>query len=226
MKITFYGHSCFLIETQGSRLLFDPFISSNQLAEQIDVSAIKVDYILVSHGHQDHMADVETIAKNCSAKLISNWEIWQWFGKKGIEGHPMNYGGKWKFDFGTLHCTIAQHSSSLPDGTYGGNPCGFLLTNEEGTLYFSGDTALTKDMKLFPLLYPKIDVAILCIGDNFTMDSRAAALAAEFIGCNRIIGCHYDTFGFIEIDHESAKADFSTSGKELTLLPIGESLEV
>lgn len=226
MKITNYGHSCFLIETQGHRLLFDPFISPNDMAKNIDIAAIKVDYMLVSHAHFDHLYDVESIGKQCGAKVISNWEIIEWYKKKGIEGHPMSHGGKWKFDFGTVWCTTAVHSSSFEDGSYGGHPCGFIIHNSEGTLYFAGDTALTFDMKLFPMLYPKIDLAILPIGDNFTMDSKAAALAAEFINCDRIIGCHYDTFGFIKIDADQAKSDFSTQGKELTLLPIGQSMDL
>jgi len=226
MKITYYGHSCFLVETQGSNLLFDPFITPNSLASSIDVSKIKVDHMLVSHAHADHIADVELFGKQCGAKVISNWEIIEWFKKKGLEGHPMNYGGKWSFNFGTVWYTKAAHSSSFPDGANGGNPGGFVIHNSEGTLYFSGDTGVTHDMKLLPILCPKIDVAILPIGDNFTMDSKGAAVAAEFIECDRIIGCHYDTFGFLKIDHNQAKADFSAKGKELTLIPIGQSIEV
>lgn len=226
MKITYFGHACFLIETKGMTLMFDPFVTQNELAKDINLADYKIDYMLLSHGHFDHVADVETIAEKSNAKVISNWEIQQWFEKKGVPGHPMNHGGKWKFDFGTVYYTTAVHSSNLPDGSYGGNPGGFIIHNEEGTLYYSGDTAVTMDMKLLPMLFPKIDLAILPIGDNFTMDSKGAALAAEFIDCDRIVGCHYDTFGYIKIDAASAQADFTAKGKALTLLPIGGSLEV
>ncbi len=226
MKVTFYGHASFAVKTAGKTLLFDPFITPNEQASHIDVSQIKADYILLSHGHADHVADVETIAKAQNAKLISNFEVVSWFGQKGIEGHPMNHGGKWQFDFGYVKYVNAVHSSSMPDGTYGGNPGGFVVWNEESCFYFAGDTALTEDMKLIPLTCPKLDFAILPIGDNFTMDADDAALAAEFIQCDHIIGCHYDTFPYIEIDHEAARSAFEKKGKKLTLLTIGESVEL
>ena len=224
MKITYYGHSCFLIETKGKQLLLDPFISGNELAKNIDVNAINVDYMLVSHGHVDHVADVEKIGKNCGASLISNWEIVTYYEKKDLKGHPMNFGGKWNFDFGTLWYVQAVHSSALPDGAYGGSAGGFIISNDEGTIYYSGDTALTLDMQLFPRLYPKIDLAILPIGDNFTMDAKAAAIAAEFVNCDKVLGCHFDTFGYIKIDHAEAKGIFANAGKALTLLPIEGSM--
>jgi L-ascorbate metabolism protein UlaG (beta-lactamase superfamily) len=208
----------------GSKhLVFDPFISPNEKAKHIDVNSIPADYLLLSHGHGDHVADAPTIAKNTGAKVISNYEIVSWFGEKEILGHPLNHGGKWNFDFGTVKYVNAVHSSVLPDGTYGGNPGGFVIWNEKNCFYFAGDTALTLDMKLIPMTCPKLDVAILPIGDNFTMGYEDAAIAAEFIECDTIIGCHYDTFGYIEIDHEAAKKAFAAKGKELILLSIGES---
>ena len=223
MNVTYYGHACMGIEMNGTHLLFDPFIKDNKLAKEIDIDTIPADYIFLSHGHSDHVADAENIAKRTGAKIVSNFEIVSWFGKKGIEGHPMNHGGKWKFDFGTVKYVSAIHSSVLPDGSYGGNPGGFVIWDDKKSFYFAGDTAVTFDMKLIPILCPKLDFAILPIGDNFTMGIDEAILASDFIECYKIIGCHYDTFGYIEIDHKSAHNAFANSGKELILLPIGKT---
>lgn len=226
MKLTYYGQAGFGIELKGKNLVFDPFISPNELAKDIDINSVQADYILVSHGHGDHVADVETIAKNTGASLISSFEIISWYGEKGLSGHPMNLGGKWKFDFGTVKFVNAVHSSVLPDGTYGGNPGGFVIWNDSDCFYFAGDTALTLDMKLIPMTCPKLDFAILPIGDNFTMGYEDAVIASDFIECDKIIGCHYDTFGFIKIDHDAAKKAFADKGKELILLPVGSSIEL
>ncbi len=226
MKITYYGHSCFCVETRGQKLLFDPFVSPNELASSVKVDEIEADHILVTHGHQDHVADLEDIAKRTGARLISNFEIVSYYAEKGLKGHPLNHGGKAKFDFGIVKYVNAVHSSVLPDGTYGGNPGGFVIWNDEGCFYFAGDTALTMDMKLIPMTCPGLDFAILPIGDNFTMDAQDAAIAMEYINCERAIGCHYDTFGYIEIDHKAAQKAFEDKGKELILLPIGEATEL
>ncbi len=226
MKITYYGHACFGIEMKGKQLLTDPFISGNELAKNVDIETIRADYLLVSHGHADHVADAETIAQKQNATLISNAEVVGWFQAKGINGHPMNHGGKWKFDFGIVKYVNAMHSSSMPDGAYGGNPGGFVVWNDSNCFYFAGDTDLTMDMKLIPMTCPKLDFAILPIGDNFTMGYEEAVIASDFIACDKIIGCHYDTFGYIRINHEDAKNAFAKRGKELILLPIGESLEL
>lgn len=149
MRVTYLGHACILVEVAGKKLLFDPFITPNELASHIDVDAIEADYVLVSHGHQDHLADAESILKRTGAKLISNFEIVSWFGRQEIENmHPMNHGGGYDFDFGRVTYVNAIHSSMLPDGSYGGNPGGFVIQSGEGNFYFSGDTALTYDMKL------------------------------------------------------------------------------
>lgn len=225
MQITYYGHASFQIEGSKS-LIFDPFISANEMAKDIDVATLKADYILVSHGHQDHVVDVETIAQNSEATIISSFEIVTWYGGKGLKGFPMNHGGKKTFDFGTVKCVNAVHSSVLPDGTYGGNPLGFVISNEEKCFYFAGDTALTLDMKLIPMTCPKLDFAILPIGDNFTMGYEDAVIASDFIECDKIIGCHYDTFGYIQIDHDAAKKAFADKGKELILMDIGQTIEL
>ena len=151
MKITYLGHATLSIETKDKTLLIDPFISGNELAENIDVSQLQADYILVTHAHQDHILDVEAIAKRTGAKVISNYEIVTYFGNKGIEGHPMNHGGSWDFEFGKVKYVNAIHTSSFPDGTYGGQPGGFVIEGEHKTIYIAGDTALTMDMKLIPL---------------------------------------------------------------------------
>jgi L-ascorbate metabolism protein UlaG (beta-lactamase superfamily) len=226
MKLTYYGHSTFGLETKGQHLLFDPFVSPNELAQQVDVDQIPADYMLISHGHQDHVADAEPIAKRTGSTIISNFEIINWFGEKGLQGHPMNHGGKTKFDFGIVKYVNAIHSSVLPDGTYGGNPGGFVIWNDEGCFYFAGDTALTMDMKLIPMTCPQLDFAILPIGDNFTMGYEDALIAMDYIQCDKVIGCHYDTFGYIKIDHKAAQKAFEDKGKELILLPIGEQLEL
>lgn len=225
MKITYLGHASLSIEVQGKHIIVDPFISPNELAKDIDVDALKADYILLTHAHQDHIVDVEVIAKRTGAKVISNFEIVNHYGAIGIEGHPMNHGGSWKFDFGRVTYTNAIHTSSFPDGSYGGQPGGFILETSDGNLYIAGDTALTMDMKLIPMQC-KIDLAVLPIGDNFTMGIESAVIASDFVECNKVLGYHYDTFGYIVIDHKMAKKSFASAGKELVLLPIGDSISV
>ncbi len=226
MRITYYGHSCFLVETKGKKLLFDPFISFNELAASIDINSIECDYILQSHGHADHIADAVAIAKRTNAKVISSWEIHEWFNKQGItNSHPMNTGGKWQFDFGIVKCVAAQHSSGLPDGSYGGNPMGFLIMNDEDNFYYAGDTALTLDMKLIPN-WCSLKAAFLPIGDNFTMDTTDAITASQFIECNNIIAMHFDTFGFIKVNHQQVVEQFNKEGVQVTLPVIGETFDI
>lgn len=227
MKIKFLGHSCFEIEYNGKVLLFDPFIKGNPKVSDFELSHLNPDYILLSHSHGDHVADAEEVAKNSGATIISNYEVATWFAEqKGLNTHPMNHGGKWKFDFGTVKYVNAVHSSTMLDGSPGGNPGGFVIWGGEKTIYYAGDTALTLDMKLIPMTCPKLDIAILPIGDNFTMGHEDAAIAAGFIECNQIIGCHFDTFGYIEIDHQAAKKSFTDKGITITLPEIGSIIEL
>ena len=227
MKITFLGHATVLVEMNSKKILFDPFITGNSLSQHIDISHLAVDYVFVTHGHEDHVLDVEAVMKNNpDALLVSNFEIVSWFGKKDISGHAMNHGGKYEFDFGTAKYVNAVHSSILPDGTYGGNPGGFVLYDDSKYLYVAGDTALTKDMELIPLLCPKLDVALLPVGDNFTMGYEDALIASDLIRCDKIIGYHFDTFPPIEIDKPKAVKYFKDKGKELVLLNVGESLSI
>lgn len=224
MKLTYLGHGSLALELKGKNIIVDPFITDNELASHIDVDALKADYILLTHGHADHVADVERIAKNTGAKVVSNFEIVNWFGAKGIEGHPMNHGGKWKFEFGYVKYVNAIHSSSMPDGSYGGNPGGFVIWNDEICFYLAGDTALTEDMRSIPETCPKLDFCVLPIGDNFTMGYEDARIASDYIKCDKIVACHYDTFGYIVIDKEAASKHFNEKSKELILLDIGGSM--
>lgn len=226
MQFTYFGHSCFLVETNGCQLLFDPFISGNELAKNIDLNSIEADYILLSHGHADHVADAVTLAQSTGAKVIASWEICEWLGRQKLTlTHPMNTGGQWDFGHFHVRCTVAQHSSGLPDGSYGGNPMGFIISSPEGSFYYSGDTALTLDMQLIPR-WAKLNFAVLPIGDNFTMGYADAAEAAVMTGCTEVIGVHYDTFGYIRVDHQKAREAFDKKGVKLRLLNIGESIPI
>jgi L-ascorbate metabolism protein UlaG (beta-lactamase superfamily) len=226
MKFTYYGHSCFAVEIKGKKILFDPFITQNELAKGIDVNSIEADYILISHGHFDHMDDAEAIAKRTQAKLVAGWEVANWFEKKGVTNYlPMNIGGKWAFDFGTVKCVSAVHSSGLPDGSYGGSAMGFVITSEEGNFYYSGDTALTMDMQLIPA-YSSLNFCVLPIGDVFTMDATDAVQAAKMVKANTVIGVHYDTFGYIKIDKQKTIDLFSSAALLLKLPAIEESIQL
>lgn len=226
MKIIFYGQNCLGIEIRGKHILVDPFITGNNKAKDlIDIETLKADYILLTHAHSDHTLDAEAIAKRTGAVIVSNFEIANHYEAKGIEVHSMNIGGSWKFEFGKVKYVVAHHTSSFPDGSYGGQPGGFVIQGEHKNIYIAGDTSLTMDMKLIPL-YTKLDLAILPIGDNYTMGIDDAIVASDFVQCDKVLGVHYDTFGFIEIDHEEAKRKFYSAGKDLMLLEIGESIEL
>jgi L-ascorbate metabolism protein UlaG (beta-lactamase superfamily) len=225
MKITFYGHASLGIEVGGKHIIVDPFITGNPLAAAIDIETLQADYILLTHAHGDHVLDVEAIASRTNAVIVSNAEITSYYAKLGFNAHPMNHGGSWKFDFGKVKYVNAIHSSSFPNGAYGGNPGGFVIEGEHKNIYIAGDTALTMDMKLIPLR-TKLDLAILPIGNNFTMDIEDAIIASDFVECDKILGYHFDTFGYIEINHEEAIRQFFDKGKDLMLLNIGESIEL
>jgi L-ascorbate metabolism protein UlaG (beta-lactamase superfamily) len=225
MKFTYYGQSSFELEINGIKLLFDPFISPNELAKHIDVNSLKPNYILLSHGHGDHIADLFTIQKNSDAKVICIADIANWLNGKGISNlHGMNFGGSFNFDFGRVKMVYALHSSSMPDGAYGGNPAGFVIYANGKKVYFAGDTALTYDMKL--LADENLDWAILPIGDNYTMGVDDAIKATDFINCKNVIGVHYDTFPVIKIDQDEARDKFEKAGVKLNLPGIGESMEL
>ncbi len=226
MQIKYYGHSCFSVQLNGKTLLFDPFISPNELAQHIDISKIKADYIFLSHAHQDHIFDALDIAKNNNATIVGVWEISEWAIKNGHSNtHPMNIGGFWNFDFGTVQMVSAVHSSSFSDGSYGGQAAGFVVKTDAQSFYYSGDTALTLDMQLIPLRH-QIDIAFLPIGNNFTMDAIDAVKASDFIQCNTIIAMHYDTFGFIKIDQTKTKELFENQNKKIIFMTIEQEIEI
>ena len=225
MKITSYGHACFGIEVNGVDIVIDPFITGNPKASNINLEDLKADYILVTHAHQDHILDVKELALKTDAFLISNYEIVMYFGEKGLKGHPLNHGGTFKTEYFSAKYVNAVHTSSFPDGTYGGQPGGFVIKANEKSIYIAGDTALTTDMKLIPMT-TRLTTAILPIGDNFTMGIDDAVIASDFIECDQIIGCHYNTFPPIEIDTEEAKRKFIERKKNLILLEIGEHMYI
>ncbi|WP_153799889.1 metal-dependent hydrolase [Foetidibacter luteolus] len=227
MLLTYYGQSCFSVTAGGKKILFDPFISGNPLAKHIDINTIEADYIFISHGHTDHTLDLVAIAKRTGALCIAAAEIADWLSEKqGIKNvRPINHGGPVTFDFGKARGVNAIHSSSLPDGSYAGNPLGFVFNTGEGDFYFAGDTALTLDMQLIPM-WAKLNFAVLPIGGNFTMDVADAIRAADFAECATVVGVHYNTFGLIEIDTQQAVKDFEAQGKKLLLPGIGETIEV
>ena len=193
------------------------------MASKVDIDQLHIDYIILTHGHGDHVGETIEIATRTKAKVIAAYEICNWLSGHNLDLYGLNIGGKITLDFGCIKMVSAQHSSSMPDGSYGANPTGFVIWNDEICFYISGDTALTLEMKLIPLMCPKLDFAILCIGDVFTMGYEDASIAAEFIQCDQIIGCHFDTFDPIKINHEVAINYFNSKNKKLILPSINES---
>lgn len=228
MNITYFGHNCFLIEINGIKVLFDPFITQNPISDIKDISSIQCDYILLTHGHGDHCADVLEVLKfNPEAILISNFEVVNWFqNQREIQAIPMNIGGKIKTKFGSIKIVNAIHSSAMPDGSYGGNPLGFIIYTDTKKFYFAGDTALTMDMKLIGEYYGPIDFSIMPIGDHFTMGYEDALIASDFVNTKTVIGAHYDTFEWIKIDHDKAINCFKSANKELILIPLSQSITI
>lgn len=225
IKITYYGHNCFLFEND-IKLLSDPFIQGNPLAQDVKISEIQTDYIILTHGHGDHVAEVQVIHDNNSAPVIAMVEVANWFSAKEVETVGINFGGTYRFTEKTSVKYIqAHHSSSMPDGSYGGNPGSFIIKLDDKTIFMAGDTSLHYDMKMFGELYD-FDVAILPIGGHFTMDHEDAAIAARYLNCKEVIGCHYDTFPVIEIDPTVAKHCFNQEGINLHLMEISNVFEL
>ncbi|MET0464998.1 MAG: metal-dependent hydrolase [Chitinophagaceae bacterium] len=226
MQLSYFGHSCFSVKAGGKTILFDPFITGNELAKDIDINSIEADYIFVSHGHFDHILDVVAIAKRTGALVLGVWEVYDYFTKQGLQNvQPINPGGMAEFDFGKVKCVTAIHSSSFPDGSYAGVASGYVLQTKDGSFYYSGDTALTMDMKLIPdFIQP--DFAVFPIGDRLTMGTQEAITAASFVKVKKVVGVHYDTFGFIKLDPVKAKQDFENAGLQLSLPAIGETIDI
>lgn len=204
IRLRYFGHSTFTIDTGAHKLIVDPFLSPNNPLAPVSAEAIVADFILLTHGHGDHSADAAAIAKRTGALVISNFEVVSWLQQQGAEnGHGMNLGGAYSFPFGRVKMTIAHHSSTMPDGSAGGNPAGFLIHFDDGLdVYIAGDTALTYDMKLIGEA-GGVDLAILPIGDNFTMGPEDAVTAAQFVQAKRVIPCHYNTFPPIKQDAQA-----------------------
>jgi L-ascorbate metabolism protein UlaG (beta-lactamase superfamily) len=220
--LTWYGHAALGLETGGYKLLVDPFLSGNPAAAP-GADKLKPDFILVTHGHGDHMGDTVAIAKRSGATVISNAEISGWLGKQGLKNHAQHLGGGYKHPFGYLKLTLALHGSGLPDGSYGGNPCGFLLTTNDGKkIYMAGDTGLFGDMKLIG--EEGVDLAVIPIGDNFTMGPDDALRAVKLLTPKHVIPIHFGTWGLIAQDPEdwAARVKKETSAQVHVLKP-GES---
>ena len=223
VKLTWYGHACFLIETGGAKLLTDPFLTGNPQAA-IDAGKVQAGTILVSHGHGDHIGDTVAIAKRTGAEVITNYEIANWLSGQGVQNvHPQHIGGGFDYPWGRVKMTIAHHGSGLPDGSYGGNPVGFLFYLDGRKIYHACDTGLFYDMKLIG--EEGIDLAILPIGDNFTMGPDDALRAVKLIEPAQVVPIHYDTFDLIKQDPRAwaARVKAETSAEPVVLKP-GETL--
>ncbi len=220
-KLRWLSHSCFWLEGGGKTILIDPFLSGNPLATE-SPDSFKPDYILLTHGHGDHLGDALAIAKDAEATIVAPNELAVYCGSKGAKVHPMHIGGGFNFDFGRVKLTIAHHGSGGgEDGTvYHGNPCGFLITTDGKTIYHAGDTGVFLDMQLIGEMHP-IDVALLPIGDNFTMGPEDAVKASELLKPKTVIPMHYDTFGLIEQDPQAFAEQARKTGAEVVVLEVG-----
>jgi L-ascorbate metabolism protein UlaG (beta-lactamase superfamily) len=225
LKATWFSHACFLIQSAKAKLLIDPFISGNPLAP-VQADSLSADYILVSHGHGDHVGDTVAIAQRTGATVISNFEIQNWMVAQGVQNvHPQHIGGGFNYPWGRVKLTQALHGSALPDGSYGGNPCGFLFYIDGKKIYHACDTGLFYDMKLIG--EEGIDLAILPIGDNFTMGPDDALRAVKLIQPKRVVPIHYNTFDVIKQDPNAwaARVEKETPAK-VTVMKPGETIEV
>ncbi len=202
VKITWHGHSTFTLDFEGIKVVVDPFLAPNNPAAKISADEMEADFILQTHGHPDHSADLVALAKRTGVQVVANFEICNWLNAQGHDNvWAMNTGGAYDFPFGRVKMTWALHSSSLPDGSYGGNPGGYLITVSDQNIYVAGDTALFSDMKMIGSL--GIDLAIIPTGDNFTMGPEEALTALEYLSPKVVIPCHYNTWPPIEQDMQS-----------------------
>ena len=220
---TFLGHSCFMFENGDTSMIIDPFITDNPQATTTP-DKIKVDFVLLTHAHGDHLGDAIEIAKANQATIVAPFELANYCQEQGCDVHPMHIGGAHNFPFGRLKLTIAHHGSALPDGGYGGNPCGFLITLGEKVCYHSGDTGLFYDMKLIGEMN-SIDLALLPIGDNFTMGIDDAVMAVEFLKPKSVIPMHYKTFDIIDVDPQEFVNKVVDLGYNSMVIKVGESFE-
>ena len=223
--IKWLGHSCIELKMSGSTLLIDPFLTGNPSASA-KADGLNPDYILVSHGHGDHVGDTVEIAKRTEATVITNYEISEWLAAKGVKAHGMQHGGGFNFPFGRVKLTLAFHGSALPDGSNGGNPAGFLITTKDGKkIYDAADTGLFGDMALIG--EEGIDLAFLPIGDNYTMGPDDALRAVKLLKPKKVVPIHYNTFPLINQDAEDwAKAVEKETSAEVIVMKPGDRIEI
>ena len=231
MKITYLSHSCFLLETDSHTLIVDPFLKDNPLA-QVKPGDIKCDYVLVTHGHFDHVGDAVEIAKKNNATIISSYEVADWLSRQGAKAHPMGVGGGFRFPFGRVKLTVAIHSAGYPSAEgdkggflYLGVAAGMLIKTEGKTIYHAGDTALTLEMQLLGERN-HIDVAMLPIGDNFTMGPEDAVVAAQYLKARLVLPMHYNTFPPIHQDPLAFVSALEAKGIKGVAPAIGESFSI
>lgn len=225
MKIKYLGHSAFIIEGGGIKALIDPFISGNPNCN-INFDEFKdITHIFVTHGHGDHLGDTVAIAKSNNAKVICNFEIGQYLSDEGLSVHTMHIGGRTRLEFGKVKMTPALHGSGIYNGQHficGGNPCGYVIEVDGQKVYHAGDTGLTMDMKL--LEDENIEIALIPIGGNYTMDIEDAVKAVDFINPKLVVPMHYNTFPVIKADPEEFRKEVMNS--QVKIMAIGEELEI
>lgn len=224
IKLTYLAHSAFSVEFEKFKILIDPFITGNPLAP-VEAKNLNTDYIVLSHGHGDHLGDTIDIAKRCKSTVIAVNELANYINSKGVNAHNMHIGGIYSFPFGRVKFTIAHHGSSSPEGDYMGEPAGILLMINGKTLYHAGDTGLFMDMKLIGETN-KIDVAMLPIGGNFTMDVDDAVMASEFLNAKLVIPMHFNTFPVIQADPDLFIEKVKKAGLSARKLNFGETIEL